>query len=86
VQEFPGCTTLVWGGGHSLSRSVERHVTPTEAERLIRESPDREPGNKKGRWVIKGCVGGRQVKIVVQPMKDGTCLVVTVIRTNKPCS
>jgi hypothetical protein len=86
VADFGGCTTIIWGGGHSLERSGERHVTPEDGERLIR-SPDRvEPGKKKRRWEISGCVNGRDTTIVVNRQDNGVCHVVTVIRTRKRCS
>jgi hypothetical protein len=84
LPDFSKCT-VVWGGGHGLSRSIERFVTPEDAERLIHESTEHNQG-KKGRWIIWGCVRGRRTKVVVRELKDGLCIVVTVIRTGKPCS
>lgn len=77
--------TVSWGGGHGLSRAIERGVTPHQAERIIATSTDLE-ASYGDRWVIWGCVNGRRAKVIVKPIKGDTVIVVSVVRTGKPCS
>lgn len=75
----------MWSGGHALARTHVRGVPIQEAESIVRESAEQEPSHH-GRWIVWGCVGGRRTKIVVKPLRGDVCLVVTVVRTGKPCS
>lgn len=84
MPDFSKCT-LVWSGGHSLEMAAARRVTPQEAEGIVRDSPEQE-SQKKGRWKIWGCVNGRRTYVIIRPQGNGTCTVVTVVRTKKPCT
>jgi len=81
--DFRTCT-LTWGGGHGLQRVRERGVDPVDVESIVRGSTDLEPGYR-GRWIAWGCIGGRRIKVVVQPVSPDRCIIVTIIRTGAPC-
>ena len=83
MPDFRTCT-LTWGGGHGLQRARERGVDPADVESIVRGSTDLEPGYR-GRWIAWGCIGGRRIKVVVQPVSADRCIIVTIIRTGAPC-
>ena len=78
-------STITWGGGHALQRARERGVDPAAAELIIRTSTELEPGHRD-RWIVWGCVAGRRIKVIVQPVSADRCIIGTIIRTGVPCT